>query len=219
VAGHVKHAGLGDSAASNQPQAYASLQQVSDNSARIFYRTLTVVARMPLKPTDIMSAIKAAVYEAGSDQPIHEARTMQEIVSDSMSSQRLPMTLLGAFAALSLVLAAVGIYGVTSYAMAQRVQEIGVRMALGAGKWAIFRMVIAQGLRLALTGIVIGAPGALILTRAVSSFSRLLYGVGAGDPLTFVSVSFALVGVTLLACYIPAHRAMRTDPMIALRRE
>jgi putative ABC transport system permease protein len=218
VAGHVKHAGLGDSAASNQPQAYASLQQVSDNSARIFYRTLTVVLRT-LKPTDIMSAIKAAVYDAGSDQPVHEARTMQEIVSDSMSSQRLPMTLLGAFATLSLVLAAVGIYGVTSYAMAQRVQEIGVRMAFGAGKWAIFRMVIAQGLRLALTGIVIGAPGALILTRAVSSFSRLLYGVGAGDPLTFVSVSFALVGVTLLACYIPAHRAMRTDPMIALRRE
>jgi putative ABC transport system permease protein len=92
-------------------------------------------------------------------------------------------------------------------------------MALGAGKWAIFRMVLAQGLRLALTGIVIDALGALILTRAVSSFSRLLYGVGTGDPVTFVSLSFMLLGVALLACYIPAHRAMRTDPIIALRRE
>ena len=155
VAGHVKHAGLDDSAASTQPQAYASLQQVPDKSARTFQRTLTVVVRT-LKPTDIMSAIKAAVYEAGSDQPVYEARTMEEIVSDSMTSQRLPMTLLGAFAALALTLAAVGIYGVISYATAQRVQEIGVRMALGAGKWAIFRMVLSQGLRLALTGIVIG---------------------------------------------------------------
>jgi predicted permease len=218
VAGQVKHAGLGDSAASNQPQAYASLQQVQANSARTFYRTLTVVVRA-LKPTGIMSAIKAAVYEMGSDQPVYEVRTMEEIVSNSMTSQRLPMTLLGVFAALALVLAAVGIYGVISYAMAQRVQEIGVRMALGAGKWAIFRMVLAQGLRLALTGIVIGALGALILTRAVSSFSSLLYGVGTGDPVTFVSVSFMLLGVSLLACYIPARRATKVDPLQALRHE
>ncbi len=219
VAGHVKHAALDDSAASNQPQAYAPLLQLPEKSARTFYRTLTIVVRTPVKTADIMPAIKAAVYNAGNDQPVYEVRTMQEVVSDSMASQRLPMALLSGFAILALVLATVGIYGVISYSMAQRIQEIGIRMALGAGKWEIFRMVLGQGLRLALTGIVIGAVGALILTRAVSSFSQLLYGVGTSDPLTFLSVSFVLVSVALLACYVPARRAMETDPMIALRQE
>jgi putative ABC transport system permease protein len=129
------------------------------------------------------------------------------------------MILLGAFAGLALVLASVGIYGVISYSVAQREHEVGIRMALGAGRGDVFRMVIGQGLWLAITGIAIGGAAALVLARALSSFSRLLFGVKANDSATFVLVSFILTGVAVLACYIPARRAMRVDPMIALRNE
>jgi len=127
--------------------------------------------------------------------------------------------LLGTFAGLALLLASIGIYGVISYSVSQRVHEFGIRVALGAGKQGIFRLVVGQGLRLALAGLAIGAAAALMLTRLLSSFSHLLYGVGASDPLTIVAVSLVLAGVTILACYIPARRAMRADPMVALRHE
>jgi ABC-type antimicrobial peptide transport system permease subunit len=129
------------------------------------------------------------------------------------------MILLGAFAALALLLASVGIYGVISYSVSQRVREIGIRMALGADKRDVFRMVVGQGLALALAGLAIGVAAALILTRLLSSFSLLLYGVGASDPLTFTTVSVMLILVAVLACCIPARRAMRVDPMAALRFE
>lgn len=177
------------------------------------------MVRTPLDPATIMPAIKAAVYGAGSDQPVYEVRTMREIVSQSMTSQRFPMILLAAFAVLALLLASVGIYGVVSYAMTQRVHEIGIRMALGAEGWDVFWMVLGQGLRLALAGVAIGGAAALMLARMLGSFSRLLYGVGAGDPLTFTVVSLGLISVALLACYVPARRAMRADPMFALRNE
>jgi putative ABC transport system permease protein len=144
---------------------------------------------------------------------------MQEIASESMSSQRFPMIHLGVFAGLALLLASVGIYGVISYSVAQRLHEIGIRMALGAERRDVFRMVIGQGFQLALAGLAIGAAATLVLTRLLSSFSQLLYGVGAGDPLTFAVVSLILTGVAILACYVPARRAMRVDPMIALRYE
>ena len=136
-----------------------------------------------------------------------------------MSSQRFPMILLGAFAALALLLATVGIYGVISYSVTLRVHEIGIRMALGAEKQNVFRMVIGHGLRLAIAGVAIGAAAALILARLLSSFSRLLYGVRAGDPITFAAVSLILTSVAVLACYIPARRATQVDPMTALRNE
>jgi putative ABC transport system permease protein len=167
----------------------------------------------------VMPALKAAVYRAGSDQAVYNIQTMQEFVSQSMSAQRFPMILLGAFAGLALLLASIGIYGVISYSVAQRVHEIGIRMALGAERSRVFRMVIGQGLRLALIGSALGAVAALVLARLLSSFSHLLYGVGASDPATFVAVSSALAGVAVLACYIPARRAMRVDPMVALRFE
>jgi putative ABC transport system permease protein len=166
-----------------------------------------------------MPAIKNAVYGAGSDQPIFNVETMQQIVSESMSSQRFPMILLGTFAGLALLLAAVGIYGVISYSVAQRIHEFGIRMALGAHKRDVLRMVMGQGLALALSGLAIGVVVALILTSVLSSFSLLLYGVGASDPVTFIAVSVMLFFVAAVACYIPTRRAMRVDPMVALRYE
>ncbi|MGC1595816.1 MAG: FtsX-like permease family protein, partial [Candidatus Acidiferrales bacterium] len=142
-----------------------------------------------------------------------------QIVSESMSSQRFPMILLGAFAGLALLLAAVGIYGVISCLAGLRTHEIGIRMALGAEKWDVFQMVIGQGVRLALAGLAIGAVAALLLTRVLSSFSHLLFGVSASDPLTFFAVSVVLTATAVLACYFPARRAMRVDPMVALRYE
>jgi ABC-type antimicrobial peptide transport system permease subunit len=144
---------------------------------------------------------------------------MQQIVSDSMASQRLTMILLGAFAALALLLAAVGIYGVLSYSVNQRVQEIGIRMALGADRGNVLRLLIGQGLGLAAAGVAAGAVAALILARVLASFSQLLYGVTPGDPLTFVTVSLMLMSTAFLACYIPARRATQIDPMQALRSE
>src|SRR5260370_27773985 len=144
---------------------------------------------------------------------------MQQIVSESMSPQRFPMILLETFAGLALLLASIGIYGVISYAVSQRAHEIGIRMAFGADRRDVFRMVVGQGLALVLAGLAIGVVAALILTRLLTSFSLLLYGVGASDPLTFITVSVMLIFVAVLACCIPARRAMRVDPMVALRYE
>jgi predicted permease len=219
VVGHVQHWGLDERDAYTRNQIYASLNQLQGEWAPIFYRRLTVVASTPLDAAAVMPAIKAAVYGASDDQTVYGVQVMQLALSQSLSSQRFPMILLGVFASLGLLLASIGIYGVISYSVVQRVHEIGIRMALGAERRDVFGMVIAQGLRLALTAVAIGAATALILARLLSSFSHLLYGVGAGDPVTFLVVSAVLTGVAVLACYIPARRAMRVDPMVALRYE
>lgn len=221
VVGHVRHWGLGNESSLVQAQAYFPLYQYPDKwvTAPEGFRTSTILIRTPLSASAIVPAIRDVVYGIGRDQPIYDVQTMQQIAYESMSSQRFPMILLGAFAGLALVLASVGIYGVISYSVAQRVHEIGIRMALGAEKHNIFGMVIGQGLRLAIAGLVMGAIAALILARILSSFSRLLYGVTAADPLTFVAVSLVLTIVAGLACYIPTHRAIRVDPMVALRHE
>jgi predicted permease len=219
VVGHVRHWSLQDLSTDTQIQAYLPLYQDPDQWVPMNYPDAKIVVRTPLDAATVMPSIKKTVYEGGSDQPVYDVHAMQEIVSESISSQRFPMLLLGTFAGLALLLAAVGIYGVISYSVAQRIHEIGIRMALGAHKRDVFRMVVGQGLALALAGLAIGVVAALILTRVLSSFSLLLYGVGASDPLTFAVVSFVLTGVAVLACYIPAGRAMRVDPMIALRYE
>ncbi|MGB8849847.1 MAG: ABC transporter permease [Candidatus Acidiferrales bacterium] len=219
VVDHVRHWGLGARDTYTENQIYASLYQLSDDWAPVFYRRVTVVVRAPLDSATVIPAIKAAVYAAGRDQPVYRIQTMRKIAADSMSSQRFPMILLAAFAGLALLLASVGIYGVISYSVSQRVHEIGIRMALGAERRAIFSMVIGQGLRLVLIGLAIGAASALILTRLLTSFSHLLYGVGGSDPITFASVSVLLIGVAAWACYVPARRATKVDPMVALRYE
>ena len=219
VVPHVRHWALDDPASSTQNQMYFPLAQDPDQWVLVGYPYLSVVLRTPLDSATVMPAIKAAVYGAGNDQPVYDVRTMQNIVSESMSPQRLPMILLTVFATLALLLASVGLYGVISYAVTQRTHEIGIRIALGAEKEDVFRLIVGGGLRLALTGVACGAITALILTRVLPSFSHLLYGVRASDPVTFAVVSSALVVVALLACYIPARRAMKVDPMISLRYE
>ena len=219
VVGHVRHWVLEDPGTYTQVQAYLSLYQDPDKWVPVNYPGTTIVLRTPLDLETVMPAIKGAVYGGETDQTIYDVRTMQETVSESMSSQRFTMILLSGFAGLALLLASIGVYGVLSYSVALRTNEIGIRMTLGAEKRSVFRMVIAQGLRLALVGLAIGAIAALILTRVLSSFSHLLYGVGAGDPLTFLAVSLVMLVVVVSACYIPARRAMRVDPMTALRYE
>jgi predicted permease len=221
VVGHVRHWSLGNEVSRTQAQAYYPLYQIPDQwvTGSEGFPTTTIAVRTTLPVAVVMPAIKNAASSNGKDQPIYNVQTMQEIASQSMSSQRFPMILLGAFAALALLLATVGIYGVISYSVTQRIHEIGVRMALGAEKQSIFRMIIGQGLRLAAIGLILGAAATLALARTLLSFSGLLYGVGASDPLTFITVSLLLTGIAVLACYVPARRATRVDPMVALHYE
>ncbi|HYL98675.1 MAG TPA: ABC transporter permease [Blastocatellia bacterium] len=218
VVGHVRHWGLEETGPYTRTQAYFPLLQDPDKWVPVNYSGLTVVVRTGFEPIAMMPAIRDAIYSAGKDQPVYEVKSMQQLVSASMA-QRFPMILLGAFAALALVLASIGIYGVTSYSVTRRMREIGICMALGADRWTVFSTVIGQGLRLVLTGLGLGLLGALALTRLLSSFSSLLYGVSASDPVTFAAVSIACAGVVILACYVPARRATRIDPMISLRSE
>jgi len=219
VVGHVQHWQVGFSSPFMQNQSYVSTYQVQDRWMTTIDTWTWVMVRTPLDASIVLPEIRKAVYGAASDQTVYHAQTMAEIVSESMSPQRFPLILLGSFATLALLLASIGIYGVMSYSVTQRVHEIGIRMALGAENRDVFRMVVGQGVSLAFAGLAIGVTAALILTRLLSSFSHLLYGVGASDPATLVSVSAVLIGVAILACYLPARRAMRVDPMVALRYE
>ncbi|MGH9709648.1 MAG: FtsX-like permease family protein, partial [Candidatus Acidiferrales bacterium] len=159
---------------------------------------------------------RSVLHALDADIPLVKPETMQSVISDSLTDWRFHAVLLGVFGGLALVIAAIGVYGVISYSVAQRTHEIGVRMALGAQHEDVLRLVLGHGVRLALFGVVVGVIAALALTRLMSS---LLFGVSATDPLTFVGVAVLLVFVAMLACYIPARRALRVDPMVALRYE
>jgi putative ABC transport system permease protein len=219
--GHVRHWGLGNESSYTQAQAYYPLYQIPDQwvTGSEGFPTTTIIVRTPLPAAVFIPAIKNVIYGIAKDQPIYNVESMEEIASESMSAQRFPMILLGAFAALALLLASVGIYGVISYSVTQRVHEIGIRMALGAGKRTIFQLVLGQGVRLAVVGLAIGVTATLVLTRLLSSFSNLLYGVAPSDPATMIAVAILLMLVALAASYIPARRATRVDPMVALRHE
>jgi ABC-type antimicrobial peptide transport system permease subunit len=145
-----------------------------------------------------------------------QTRTMEEVISNSLAARRFSMTLLGIFSALALIMACVGIYGVISYLAGQRTHEIGIRMALGASRWTVLRMVLGDGAKMALLGVAIGVVAGFAFTRLMGS---MLFGISAHDPVTFVAVALALIVVAILASYIPAWRAAKVDPMIALRYE
>jgi putative ABC transport system permease protein len=219
VVAHVNHWDLADTNRYTQNQIYISFYQLLDRWVPVFYSDMRVAVRTPLELASVLPAVKSAVFAVGSDQTVYDVKTMQAVVSASLSPQRLPMILLAAFAGLALLLASVGIYGMISFSIAQRLHEIGVRMALGAEKTDVFRLVVGHGLRLALAGVVIGGVVTLILARVLAGFSSLLYGVGASDPVTLAAVALLLASIAVLACYIPARRAMSVDPMTALRYE
>ena len=192
-----------------RPTVYLPYLQVGD-------QTMSLVVRTDSPPAAILPSIKNAIRAVDKDQPVFNVRTMDEIISGVVSAQRLAFILLGVFAFLALALAAVGIYGVTSYSVSQRTHEIGIRMALGARESDVLRLVVGHGLTLAMVGMALGAGGALVLTRFLAS---MLYGVRPTDPLTYLGVSLLLTAVAILASYIPARRATKVDPMEALRYE
>jgi putative ABC transport system permease protein len=175
-----------------------------------------LVIRTANEPQSISSMVRSAVQSVDKDQPIYRVRTMENVLAESVAQKRFSMLLLGIFAAVAMLLAAIGLYGVMSYGVSQRTHEIGIRMALGARGLDVLKMVVKQGMLLALIGTGLGLMGAFALTRVMSS---MLFGVSATDPVTFIVVPFILAAVALLACFIPARRATRVDPMVALRYE
>ena len=177
---------------------------------------MTIVLRTEKEPLALVAAARNELRELDPEQPMAAISTMDELLAGSLSRSRFTMIVLGVFAALALVLACVGIYGVIAYSVTQRTQEFGIRMALGANRRDVFRLVLGQGTRLTLLGIGIGIVAALIVTRLMAT---LLFGVSATDPLTFAAVALLLGFVALAACYIPARRATRVDPIVALRYE
>ena len=179
-------------------------------------QTISLVVRTASEPREMIPAIKDAIRAVDKDQPLFDIKTMDDIIAQDVSAQRLAFVLLGLLGGLALALATVGIYGVTSYAISQRTHEIGVRMALGAGRYDVFSLVISYGMRLAILGVAVGAVAAAALARFLSS---LLYGVKSTDPITYLAVSLLVAAVGLAASYLPARRAMNVDPMVALRDE
>jgi predicted permease len=178
--------------------------------------SLTFVLRSSVDPVSLIPAVRRAVWEVNKDQALGQFQALRRVIDASVAPQRFNTLLLTAFGVIALVLAAVGIYGVIGYSVAQRTREIGIRIALGAQKENVLSLVLGQGMRLALMGVFIGVLAALGLTRVMKA---LLFEVKPTDPLTFGSVSLLLVGITLLACWLPARRATKVDPIVALRCE
>jgi putative ABC transport system permease protein len=206
VVGHTKHEGL---AAEPRIQYYLPYRQEGRPN-------LTVAARTSGDPQRYINAMRSVVRSVDPNQPISMVRTMDELLEQSVGQRKLSMLLLSLFSGIALLLASVGIYGVMSYSVAQRAREIGVRIALGAERRDVLRMVLRQGMRLALAGVGIGLVAALVLTRVIAS---QLYEVRATDPATFVLVAGLLTAVALAANLIPALRATRVDPAVVLRDE
>jgi putative ABC transport system permease protein len=206
VVGHVKNYGVDQD---SRVELYLPYLQRSVGS-------LTLLVRTDGDPARLGPPLRAAVAAADPGLPVFSVRTLEDIVSDRSAQRRLAVVLISVFAGLALLLAAVGIYGVMSYAVTQQTQEIGIRMALGAEREQILRMVLRHGSLMALLGIGIGLAAALALARLITS---LLFQTSATDPPTFSLVPLLLAAVALLACYLPARRATRVDPMVALRYE
>jgi putative ABC transport system permease protein len=206
MVGNVRHFGPDTEA---KPQIYFSHAQSPGHD-------MSLIVRASTDPLGLVGAVQQEVFALDPAQPVYDVRTLGELISQSVAPRRFVMLLLGGFAALAVLLATVGIYGVIAYSVSRRTHEIGVRMALGAQSTHVMRLVVRQGMGLALGGLGIGLAGALVSTRLMAG---LIYGVSPTDPLTFASVSALLCAAALVACWIPARRATRVNPMEALRHE
>lgn len=198
-----------------EPTAYYPYTQVPEAFLPLLEGTMTIAARSR-NAVGLLSSIRAAVADVDKTVPIYDVKSMEEMVADSGALRRFGMWLIGAFAALALTLAGLGIYGVMAYSVSQRTREIGIRIALGAQGWNVLRLIMEQGAKLALTGVLVGLVGAFALTRVMAS---LLFGVSATDLGTFSVVPFIVLALILVGCYIPARRATKLDPVVALREE
>ncbi len=217
VVGHVKQWGLGqDSKSAVEAEFFYPFMQLPEKLMPMVAGGVAVVLRTEGDPARVMGRVREGVAEVDRRDVIYSVRTMEEVLDGSLAARRLSMMLLEIFAGLAVVLAGVGIYGVVSYVTGQRVHEIGVRMALGARRRDVMLLVVGEGAKMTLAGVAAGVCGALGLTRLMASE---LYGVSAHDPVTFGAAAVVLVGVAVLACYVPARRAVRVDPGVALRWE
>jgi putative ABC transport system permease protein len=210
VIGVVKDTRQNDFVAPPKMQMYFVHSQIN------FAAPNALVVRTRVDPLSLATSVRNAVWSIDKDQPVSNIRSMEEIISKAVARQRFSTLLLGVFAGLALILAAVGIYGVMSYSVAQRTREIGIRMAIGAQRTDVLMLTVSQGLRLVLIGVMVGLAAAVMLTRVMSS---LLFGVSATDPVTFATIALVFMTAALLASYIPALRASKVDPMVALRYE
>ncbi|HKP72427.1 MAG TPA: ABC transporter permease, partial [Pyrinomonadaceae bacterium] len=206
VVGQVKHSSLN---ADSRPTLYLSYEQAG-------WLTMTLTVRGTTDPKNLAAAVRREVWAVDKDQPVTKVSTLGETFSKAVAPQRFNMLLLGIFAAVAMILATVGIYGVIAYSVSQRSHEMGIRIALGASRRDILKLVVGQAMLTALLGVGIGLCGAFALTRLMSS---LLYEVSATDPVIFAGISLLLASVALLASYLPARRATKVDPMVALRYE
>jgi predicted permease len=206
VVGDIKSDGF---EAPSVPHIYVALGQFAPVNAVVFLRNRGDVEHLG-------EAVRHEVENVDPNVPVHSISSMDQIIARSVADRRFALELLGVFAALALLLAAIGIYGVMSYSFSQRTHEVGIRMALGAQRLDILRMTLGEGMRMVVIGLASGLVGAAIMTRF---FRSMLFDVGPADPITFLSVSAILAGVALFACYLPAKRATRVDPLVALREE
>lgn len=225
-------AGLGGSAMGKGPQMWTIVGVVGDTKQQSLASEtipeatasalqwprfmMMLVLRTSVDPLSLVSAVRKQVNDLDKDLPLYGVQKMDEVLAEEVATQRFNAGALAGFAGLAVLLAAVGIYGVMAYAVSQRTHEIGVRMALGAEPRNVLRMVLRQGLLLALSGVALGVGAAFALTRLMNN---MLFGVTASDPGTFIEVTVALILVALAACWVPARRATRVDPVIALRYE
>jgi predicted permease len=206
IVGDVKGAGLDEP---NPPQIYLPMRQWPVSF-------MTVVLKTAVPPTSLADAVRAEVYAVDANLPVSNVSTLDAIVATSISQQRFYMLLLTIFASVALVLAAIGIFGVLSYAVSQRMREIGIRMALGASGRTLVSLIVGQALVLVVSGVLAGTIAALFVSQTMT---KMLFGISAADPVTFAGVAAILVGVALFASYLPARRATRVDPIVALRAE
>jgi putative ABC transport system permease protein len=218
IVGIVRHAEPNSLDAQGPPPAqfYFSFNQIPAERLPGYVRRINLLTRTEVEPSSLASAVRGQVAALNKDQAVFNVRTMEQTVAQSVAARRFSMLLLTVFGIVALALASLGIYGLMSYTVAQRTREIGVRMALGAQMSDVLKLMVGQGMKLALVGVVLGLVASVGLTQLMKT---LLFGVSATDPLTFVVIASLLTVVALLACWLPARRATKVDPMEALRYE